>query len=249
MATSLLSQEAKDAGADSVLVAAVKDAANIAHNAAVSAINSYMTNGCELPLNADKVFARINGIKSIPDAKPDGLIAQAQEAMKDSAPTGFKFGDYLTAMKDDHAENLLKPGRYPITISDTRVGANANDRGLFYGVLECVVDDQPEADPIPMFAAVNVGDALKDANGNLDLEKLSSDPIAKKQFLGGLATVEKLIQLSNVEMSEIADATDADDMLANFVGQRFLAIVGYGTDQYGLKTNTIKKLIKGLKDD
>jgi hypothetical protein len=117
--------------------------------------------------------------------------------------------------------------------------AGDNDRGPFYGVLECTVDDQPDADPIAMFAAVNVGDTLKDANGALDFDKLGSDPVAKKQFFGGLVMVEKLILLSNVEMSEIEDASDADDMLANFVGQRFVAIVGSGTDQYGLKNNTL----------
>jgi hypothetical protein len=242
MATSPLAKEAKDAGADKALVAAVKDATNITHNEAVDRINDYVGIGFEPPLIAEKVIAYIKPISG-------GLVAQAEEAMKDSAPAGFQFGDYLKTMKEDHEENLLKPGRYEITISDTRVGANANDRGLFYGVLECTVDDQPDADPILMFAAVNVGELLKNPNGNLDLEKLGSDPIAKKQFLGGLATVEKLIQLSSVEMSEIAGATDADDMLANFVGQRYLAIVGSGTDQYGLKTNTIKKLVKGLNDD
>jgi hypothetical protein len=76
MATTPLSKEAKNAGADNELILAVKAAASLKHGTAVIAVNDYIGNGFEPPITVAKVLAHLNGpATDTPDEAVDKFAA------------------------------------------------------------------------------------------------------------------------------------------------------------------------------
>lgn len=152
---------------------------------------------------------------------------------------GFNFGTFLADARKDEEAALLAPGRYNLAISDARVGAEPNDRGLFYAVVICVSGDVE----IPLILALDLSDDLKGEDGMPDAAKLADDPIARKQFLAGLSQLEQLQKACGITGAELAECTSADDAITLFIGGRFKAIIARGKDQYALPCNTIRKIL------
>ncbi|NOD95381.1 hypothetical protein GS636_21495 [Ruegeria sp. HKCCD4884] len=247
MATPKLNTAAKSSGANKALIQSVKDEAGVTHSEAVEAINAYCLNGHAAgdPIDPTKVAAHLKDGPEKPSEKASGFVAQAREAAGATAPkNGFDIQAYMAQMKETAEGMLVKAGRYNATIDDARVGSDANDSGLFYGVLDVKLEGVPEGvEPIPLFAAVNTDDSLKTADGELDTEKFRENPHIARQFLAGLATVDKLIKIAGIDADELADVADADDLLQSFIGTELCVVVARSKDQYGLPANKIKKIV------
>lgn len=170
---------------------------------------------------------------------PPGVTAPAKPASKEPIKTPFNFGTYLAEARKEEEAALLPPGRYDLTVSDARVAAEPNDKGLIYAVLQCEAEDAE----IAMIIAGDLSDDLKGDDGMPDAARLDEDPMVKRQFLSGLAQLEQLQKACGITAEEMAEAESADDAIASFIGSSFKAIVARGKDQYGLPTNTIRKIV------
>ena len=143
-------------------------------------------------------------------------------------------------MESAATASLVQAGRYDCRISDVKIGAEANDLGLRYGVFDLEIIDHPDADPVPLFAAVDVDDTLIGEDG---LPKSDMDPVARSRFLGGLKVLEKLIRFTDVTPEEMAGAESVDDALAFFIGCTVKVAITKGTDRDGLPCNKVKTII------
>ena len=204
-----------------------------------SALDRKQTN--VLPDVIDAIESGCTDTASVIDyIRPGDNPAPAPTPLSVQAGGGFRIGSFISQMSAAHEETLLDPGRYNVTIVDTCVGAESNDIGLKYGLLFCTVDGHPEADEIPIFAAVDVDDDLKTADG-LALDKM--DPIARSRFLGGLKTIQKLIKFSDVTAEELAGVENPEDALACFIGTKLKVVLAKGKDQNDLPSNKIKSIL------
>jgi len=174
--------------------------------------------------------------------KAGGLAEQAAQK-----PAGFSLSSYIKQMTDAQSERLLDPGRYEVRIEDVKIGSEFNDIGLRYGVFELAAIGHPDADTVPMFAAVEISDEFKTATGELDPNTL--DPTVMSRFLSGLKVIEKLVSITDVTAEELGEAENAEDAMSLFIGAKFKAVISRGKDRDGIPSNKVKKIVGPVSND
>lgn len=237
-------QTLESAGFGAKDIRTIADAVGMSQSAVIGDIEDAIESGCR---TVEDVIGYIKPMPlppGVPDTTPKPKAKAEDPAPLPDAPTpkatGFNLGSYVAQMSEAHEASLLPPGRYVVTVADTRIGSEANDIGLIYGLLICTVDGHPNAEEVPIFAAVDVDDDLKTDTG-LAIDKM--DPIARARFLGGLKTVEKLIKFSDVTAEELAEAENAEEALTHFIGTKLKVVLAKSKDQNDLPCNKIKSIV------